>query len=252
MGIRVLHSLSRAALYRLKGGRFLLLPHMLGAMVVMTLCLTAGAAQAGPGASVKPQEYGLFDFPTCLRYASYTPKTSKNPGLPSRCIPADLKDAHAELLPTLQLITRYYLARTDADNSNRFNVQLLMTNWDPYLALLKIKSNSILVDIGRTSHIDKISENTSSVAKTFFRIHLLERLIRARRQMVALQKNKLDFAKSRQGQGAFDDLDVRAFSNQVKGEVVKVNDLERELDQRIASLKVAMGYHPDDVSASGH
>jgi outer membrane protein TolC len=247
MGIRVIYSLSRAALNRLKGGLLMPAPRLLSAMIAMIVVSLAGVVHAGPGAAVRSQEYGVFDFPTCLRYALVHSEEFQKSRISIQIYSEDLKDAHAEVLPTLQLITRYYLARTDADNSNRFSVQLLMTNWDPYLALLKIKSNSILVDIGRLSHMDKISENAANVAKTFYRIHVLERLIRARRQTVALQKNKLDYAKSKQGQGGFDDLDVRAFSNQVRGEVVKLNDLERELEQRFGALKVAMGYHPDYV-----
>ena len=53
MGIRVLHSLSRAALNRLKGGLFMLAPRLLSVMIAMIVVSLAGVVCAGPGATVK-------------------------------------------------------------------------------------------------------------------------------------------------------------------------------------------------------
>ena len=200
---------------------------------------------ASSAAKVKSESGGYFDFPTCVRYALVHSEDFLRNRLAIQMASADVKDAHAELLPTLQIITRYYIATASDQLTTPLNVQLFITNWDPYLALLKIKSSGIMVDIGTISHYDKISDNISQMAKIFYRIHVLEKTIRARKQIMALHQNKVSYGQSRHEQGTVDPLEVRLWTNNLKGERVKLKSLEAELEEKIGQLKMIMGYHPD-------
>ncbi len=157
----------------------------------------------------------------------------------------DLKDSHSELLPTIQLLTRYYIARTGAANAGKLNVQLFMTNWNPYLALLKIKSSEILVDMAKTAHMDSISDNVAKLGKLFYNISLIEKTIRANKQMYALDRNKVNYAKSRNEMGTVDDLSVRSWNNAMKSRDIRLKSLKFERDKMIGQLKRLIGYHPD-------
>lgn len=201
--------------------------------------------QASSEAKVKPESYGYFDFPTCVRYALVHSEDFLRNRLDIQMASADAKDAHAEILPTLQIVTRYYIATAADQLTTPLNVQLFITNWDPYLALLKIKSSGIMVDIGTISHYDKISDNISQMAKIFYRIHVLEKTILARKQIMALQQDKVSYGESRHEQGTMDPLEVRLWKNNLKGERVKLKTLQTELEDKVGQLKMIMGYHPD-------
>jgi outer membrane protein TolC len=194
---------------------------------------------------VKEESCGYFDFPTCVRYALVHSEDFLKNRLDIQMLSADVKDAHAELLPTLQIITRYYLASAENQLSSPLNVQVMVSNWDPYLALLKIKSGGILVDIGTISHYDKIADNISRMAKVFYRIHVLQKTIRARKQIAALQQDKVNYGKSRHEQGTVDSFEVRLWTNNLRGDHIKLKSLETELQDKISELKMLMGYHPD-------
>jgi outer membrane protein TolC len=208
-------------------------------------CLLIWVAQATAGSPQKPESYGYFDFPTCLRYALVHSEAFLRNRLEIQVKSADVKDAHAELLPTIQLVTRYYFARTDSTGGNRVNVSLTMADWNPLLALLKIKASGILVDIARETHYDKIAQNTGDMAKLFLRVYALEKLLRARKQIVALQQDKVDYGKSRDQQGSMDQIELRTWDNQLRGERLKIADAEQELQEKLLQLKVLMGYYPD-------
>ncbi len=205
------------------------------------------ALPASQEAKVQKESRGYFDFPTCVRYALVHSEDFLKSRIDIQIASADVKDAHAEILPTLSIITRYYINRAQAQSTSGtpLSVQLFITNWDPYLALLKIKSSGIMVDIGTTKHYDKISENISQMAKIFYRIHVLEKTIRARKQILALQQDKVSYGQSRHEQGTVDPLEVRLWTNNLKGERVKLKTLEAELEEKIGQLKMLMGYHPD-------
>ncbi|MGO9565915.1 MAG: TolC family protein [Desulfomonilaceae bacterium] len=203
------------------------------------------ALPASSEAKVKSESGGYFDFPTCVRYALVHSQDFLKNRLEIQILSADLKDAHSELIPTLNIVTRYYLATASNQLSNPLNVQFFITNWDPYLALLKIKSSGILVDIGTISHYDKISDNISQMAKIFYRIHVLEKTIRAHKQLMALHQNKVSYGQSRHEQGAVDPLEVRLWTNNLRGERVKLKSLEAEMEEKSGQLKMIMGYHPD-------
>jgi len=78
------------------------------------VCVVVWSAHATAGSSQKPESYGYFDFPTCLRYALVHSETFLKNRLEIQVKSVDVKDAHAEVLPTIQLVTRYYFARTDS------------------------------------------------------------------------------------------------------------------------------------------
>jgi outer membrane protein len=216
-------------------------------LVLLVACvfLSPQVLQASSEAKVKPESYGYFDFPTCVRYALVHSQDFLKSRIDIQMASADVKDAHAEILPTLQIVTRYYIATASNQLSTPLNVQLFITNWDPYLALLKIKSSGIIVDIGTITHYDKISDNISQMAKIFYRIHVLEKTIRARKQIMALNKDKVSFGESRHEQGTVDPLEVRLWKNNLKGEQVKLKSLQTELEDKVGQLKMIMGYHPD-------
>lgn len=214
-------------------------------MVTGFVCVLVWFAPAAAGSQPKPESYGYFDFPTCVRYALVHSDTFLRNRLEIQVRSIDVKDAHAEVLPTITVVSRYYLARTDSTQGNRVNVTLAMTEWNPLLAILKMKGSGILVDIARTSHFEKIAQHTGDMAKLFLRVYTLEKLLRARKQIVALQQEKVDYGKSRQQQGAIDQLDMRIWDNQLRGERIKVADLQQELEDKTLQLKLLMGYYPD-------
>jgi outer membrane protein len=199
-------------------------------------------SNAGPTA-IRPQSYGYFDFPTCVRYALVHSEDFIKTRIDIQFRSAELKDVHAELLPTIEIVTRYYLSR--ADKGSPLAVDIYSSTWDPLVALLKIKSHGILVDIGKTNHSERIADNIAKMAKVFYRIHILERTIRARKQVLALHQNRIDYGKSRLDQGSSDALTLRALQNSARGERMRIAGLERELKEKISQLKMLMGYNPD-------
>lgn len=156
-----------------------------------------------------------------------------------------LKDAHSELLPTIEMASRYYLTRTSETSGNRFNVSFYMRNWNPYLALFKIKANNILYDIATITHDRKIAEGVAKLAKIFYRIHLLEKRIRLHKQKLALEQEKVNYGKSRLDQGVMDDVQYRTWQNQLRSDRLSLKNLENQHAQEIAELKSLIGYHPD-------
>ncbi len=216
---------------------------MLAALVCL-LCV--GTSPAEPPLKPQPHSFGNFDFPTCVRYALLHSEELLKARLDVQVRSIDLKDAHAELLPTLTLYTRYYISRAGQQNiTTPVNVQLLMENWNPYAALLKIKGQGIIVDIAKTAHIDKISNEVARLAKIFYGIHILEKSIRANKQMLALYRNKINYGKSRDEQGTADPLELRAWECAFRSQLIKVKTLEKEMDGYVTDVKMLIGFHPD-------
>ncbi|MEJ2717092.1 MAG: TolC family protein [Deltaproteobacteria bacterium] len=216
-----------------------------GSLVCLLMCAMAVSARAG--GAPEPGSYGYFDFPTCVRYALVHSDEFLRNRLDIQIRSADLKDAHSELLPTVEVATRFYVARAGNEfGDNPLNVELrLKRDYNPALALFKIKSQGIMVDIGRITHFSKISQGIAHIAKAFYAIDVLKRQIRARKQMLALRREKVVYGKSRIDQGAVDPLQVRLWSNAVRGERIQLRTLEDKLETKTAELKVLMGYHPD-------
>jgi outer membrane protein TolC len=224
-------------------------------VLLCTVAWFPSAWAAQPGAA-SPQSYGYFDFGTCVRYALVHSEPFLKSRIDIQIKSADLKDAHSQILPTLQLITNYYLIRASNNNSNNNNgnnnqkvsplsVQLTVSEWDPYLALIQIKSRKILVDIAKTTHMNKISDGVAEMAKLFYRVHVLDRLIHVRRQMSAIRREKVDYGGSRLKLGNADPLEVKVWETTLRGDEIKLRELEQEKEERLAELKRLMGYHPD-------
>ena len=222
--------------------RCFVLLSVLGSSIVLSV--SGASAEAG----IKPESYGYFDFPTCVRYALVHSDSLTKNRIDIQLASVDLKDAHSEILPTLQVSTTYYLTQTVNiynPQATPWSVQFQMVNWNPYLALLKIKSKSIMVDIAKTSHFDKISDTTANIAKIFYGIHTLEKSIRGSKQILALAQDKLTFGRSKNDQGKIDPLDLQGLQNDFRSQQIKVKSLENELQEKISQLKAMIGYHPD-------
>jgi outer membrane protein TolC len=206
-----------------------------------------GASGVSAQTQIKPESYGYFDFPTCVRYALVHSDALTQNRIDIQLKSIDLKDAHSEILPTVQLVTRYYLVRTDDvySSGNKWQIQFNMINWNPYLALLKIKSQGIMVDIAKISHFDKISDTTANIARIFYSIHCLEKSIRGSKQILALVQDKLNFAKSKNDQGKIDPLEFQTMRNDYRAQQIKVKSLENDLQEKTGELKALIGYHPD-------
>jgi outer membrane protein TolC len=218
------------------------------ALLVSFSAILSQPVLAGP--EVAPATYGYFDFPTCVRYALVHSETLIKNRLEIQIQSADLKDAHSEIFPTFEVQTRYYFARTrnynDRTESNqKFSASLVMTNFNPMLALIKIKAKAILVDAATTTHQQKISEHIGNMAKLFYRISVLEKTIRAERQIAALLKNKVNYASTRKDQGDYDPIAARALVNNQRAQEIKIRGLENAMDQATRQLKIMMGYPPD-------
>lgn len=202
------------------------------------------------GSRVVPASYGYFDFPTCVRYALVHSETLTKNRLEIQIQSADLKDAHSEIFPTFEVQTRYYFARTRnyndrTEGNQKFSASLVMTNFNPMLALVKVKAKAILVDAATITHQQKISEHTGNMAKLFYRISFLEKTVRAERQIAALLKNKVNFVSTKKDQGEYDPIGARALVNSQRAQEIKIRGLENALDQAKRQLKIMMGYPPD-------
>lgn len=208
------------------------------------VALAAGGAEAGE-APLKPDTYGYFDFPTCVRYALVHSERFLKTRLEIQVKSADVKDAHAEILPSLDLQARYYVASAVQGDTGRVNVQVYMSEFNPLLALIKIKSNGILVDLATTNHYDKIGQDIAEMGKLFVGIHFIDRTIRGNKQLAALKRNKVTFAKNRDQQGSEDPLELRAWANGLRNQELEIRSLELEREAKIAKLKALMGYYPD-------
>jgi outer membrane protein TolC len=213
------------------------------ALVCLLIACHALPVQAGP--PVRSRPYGYFDFPTCVRYALLHSDDLLRSRIEVQLKSIDLKDSHSELLPTLQLVTRYYLTRTDETSDNRLNVQVTMTNFSPYAALLKMKAMGIIVDIAKERHREKISEAVRNMAKLFFKVGVTKKLIRARKQLTALLRKKVEYGTSKKSQGGIDPVRVRMWRNSLRGARLVVRSLENQQEEFVAQLKMLLGYHPD-------
>jgi outer membrane protein TolC len=229
-----------------------------GSLILGILCVLAacGGAPAGsPGE--QPSAYGQFDFGTCVRYAlMHSPIFLEN-RIDIQLQATDLKDAHSEVLPSFQLLTRYYLARpanssnnnsgnnSGNSNKNRFSVQFLIQDWNPYAALVKVKAYGILMDIAKISHEASIAENVANLAKLFFKVDVLDHVIKARRQLIALHRDKVNYGKSKNSQGTIDPLEVRNWELTLRAEVLKLQEAERDRQDALLKMKMIMGYYPD-------
>jgi outer membrane protein TolC len=194
------------------------------ALTVLLWGLSVGAFGGPPPGKADP--YGYFDFPTCVRFALVHSERILQNRLEIQIRSADVKDAHAEILPTLELVTRYYIA-TAANNANagQINVQIYMTNFNPLLALFKVKSTGILTDIATTTHYDKIAEAECHMAKLFSGVHFLEKSIRTQRQIAALLQNKVDYGRTIDRQGTADPLELKSWANSLKSRQIDIRDL---------------------------
>jgi outer membrane protein TolC len=235
-------SFSERVLIRRRGAKIL---YASGVALGIVVCALFWAVPASAGPELKPESYGYFDFPTCVRYALVHSDSFTKNRLSIQLKSIDVKDAHSEILPNITVQSRYYFARASGSTANPINVSIYMTNWNPLLALLKIKASSILVDVAKLTHFDKINENIGDMGKLFYRIHLLKKLIRAHKQMAAFERDKVDYGKSRSDQGAFDPLELKVWQNKVRGERITIAELQNELDQKVTALKALMGYQPD-------
>ncbi|MGD9819522.1 MAG: TolC family protein, partial [Desulfomonilaceae bacterium] len=219
------------------------IPLVLFVVVFSSVRVNANTASPSGG-----EPFGYFDFPTCVRYAFVHSESLVSNKLDIQVASVDLKDAQAELLPTFQLITRYYFIRTDDVNNpnpSKFNVQFAMTNWNPYEALIKIRARSIFVDIAKLAHFDKISDNVANMAKLFYAINNLQSNIKGQKQILAIYNNKVNFGKSKFEQGNLDSFTLQSWTNSLRAQQLKIKSLERELEQKLSMLKTLMGYHPD-------
>ncbi|MEW6113202.1 MAG: TolC family protein [Thermodesulfobacteriota bacterium] len=212
----------------------------------IALLVFAGPAIAGPKPELKPPSYGYFDFPTCVRYALVHSDTFLQSRLDIQLVSADLKNYHSDLLPTIKLLTAYYLDRATAgDDNNPMYVRVYVEDWNPYLALLKIKGGKIMVDIAKTAHLQKIGQGIATIAKLFYDVDVTNKQIRAQRQSISLLEKKSEYARSRAEQGGADDITVRMYQNDIRRGQLELRSLQQRLDDDVASLKLMIGYHPD-------
>ncbi len=217
-------------------------------LTLICLLLPAKSLFAGPEPRPEARAYGRFDFATCVRYAlAHSTELLEN-RLDIQIRSADLKDAHAELLPNIQLASRYFLAKANSDDiedTKPFSVSVFARNWNPYLALLKIKSRGILVDIAETAHYKKIADGIGEMAKLFYRISIVDKEIQSRKQTAGLRGEKLRFARALSDQGKIDPLAERGLRVDASEARLRIEALEATREGYIDQLKLLMGYHPD-------
>ncbi len=216
--------------------------------MTLLVCANALSCLAGPPVKIKAPNYGYFDFPTCVRYALAHSDEFLQNRLEIQTASLDLKDAHSKLLPALSVTTRYYLSRADDvenDSSDDINVEISISNWNPYAALLEIKSKSIVVDLARTAHKQKVASGVADIAKLFYQISQVQKTIRSRKQIAAFRNNNYEYGVSKREQGSIDASQVRLWRNSLLGEKLTIQELQSTLRSQVAALKQKIGYHPD-------
>jgi len=93
--------------------------------------------------------------------------------------------------------------------------------------------------------MNSISDNVAAAGKLFYNISLLEKTIRANKQILALERNKVDYARNRNELGTVDDLSLKTWNNALRGRQLELKGLEFQRDKLTAQLKRLIGYHPD-------
>ncbi len=213
---------------------------MCGCMGALVQPVSAGAQP-----TAKSPFHGYFDFATCVRYALVHSEIFLKNRLEIQIRSLDVKNAHGEIFPSIELITQVYVARATGNEGSPLYVQVYTPDWNPFLALLKIKTNEVLVDMAKLSHTDKIADDIAAMGKLFYSIHVLEKSIKVRRQMNALHQDKVSYGRSKSEQGTIDQIQVRFWSNSLRGSQIKMKGLDSQLQEKIADLKMLMGYPPD-------
>jgi outer membrane protein TolC len=120
-----------------------------------------------------------------------------------------------------------------------------MTNWNPYAALLEIKSRSIVVDIAKLAHKQKLITGASNIAKLFYSIDQLQKKINTQKQIAAFKNNTYQYGVSKNERGAIDPVQVRMWRNDALAAKLAIKELESQLNQQTLRLKQLIGYHPD-------
>jgi outer membrane protein TolC len=217
------------------------------AAAIITLCLLSlvNSAIASSASVPKTPFQGYFDFTTCVHYALVHSEIFKKNRLEIQLRSSDVKNAHAEILPSLDIRTQVYLSRASGNTGSPVNFLFYSSQFNPMLALIKIKSNEILVDIAKESHFQKITEHVASMAKLFYSIHALEKSIKIRKQVMALSQDKVNYGTSKNEQGNIDPIQVRMWGNNVRGAQLRLKQLENERENKTVELKALMGYPPD-------
>ncbi|MFH0823666.1 MAG: TolC family protein [Pseudomonadota bacterium] len=219
---------------------------MVSAVLAWGLCTTAvvQAADTSPGGA---GTYGYFDFATCVRHALVHSEHLIKSRLDIQIQSTSLKDAHSELVPSFGIQTLYYLARTGGQGveSSPFSVRIYMGAWNPYLTLLKIKSQEILVDIARITHEHKITEGIARIAKLFYEIHCVENAVRVQKEAIALYRKRIDYVETLKDRGKSDDISDRVAKIQLRSEELRLKGLETRKETAVRELKTMIGYQPD-------
>jgi outer membrane protein TolC len=216
-----------------------------GLMLLACLLLLANSASASSASVSSTPFQGYFDFTTCVHYALVHSEIFKKNRLEIQLRSSDVKNAHAEILPALDIRTQVYLSRASGNTGSPVNFLFYASQFNPILALIKIKSNEILVDIAKESHFHKIAEHVASMAKLFYSIHTLDKSIKIRKQVMALTQDKVNYGTSKNEQGTIDPIRVRIWDNNLRGARLRLKQLAKEKEDKIIELKALMGYPPD-------
>jgi outer membrane protein TolC len=213
-------------------------------MLVFCLVVLLRSASASPTNISKTPFQGYFDFVTCVHYALVHSEAFLKNRLEIQVRSVAVKDAHAEIFPVLDIRTQVYISRASGTGPP-LNVTVWTSQFNPLVALVKIRSNEILVDMAKEAHFNKIADDVGAMAKLFYQIHTLEKSIKIRRQVLALTQDKVNYGSSRNEQGTLDPIQVRLWDNNLRNARLKLRQLDKEREQRITELKALMGYPPD-------
>jgi len=220
--------------------------HLLRTALALLFCLIVllRSASASPENISKTPFQGYFDFVTCVHYALVHSEIFLKNRLEIQLRSVAVKDAHSEIFPSLDIRTQVSISRASGTGAP-LDMTVWVSNFNPLLALVKIRSNEVLVDIAKEAHFNKIAEDVAIMAKIFYQIHTLEKSIKIRRQVLALTQDKVNYGSSRNEQGTLDPIQVRLWDNNLRGARLKLRQLDKEREQKITELKALMGYPPD-------
>ncbi len=212
--------------------------------LLFCLVVLLKSASASPASVSKTPFQGYFDFTTCVHYALVHSEAFLKNRLEIQVRSTAVKDAHGEIFPTVDLLTQVYVSRASGTGPP-LNVNVVASQFNHLIALIKIRSNEVLVDIAKVNHFSKIAEDVGIMAKLFYNIHTLDKSIKIRRQVLALTQDKVNYGSSRNEQGTMDPIQVRMWDNNLRSARLKLRQLDKQKEQKITELKALMSYPPD-------
>lgn len=169
---------------------------------------------------------GPADFNTCARLA-----IRQSPFLAKSSLEIEIKrlnarDSRSELLPSLYLSSKYYLAQPRnpwEDSPNEFYLSLSTGDYNPLVAWFSLKVHKMILEAATLAHMKAISLALERLGKAFLELEALERLQELQQLKRDLAREHLRYLRERQSLG-----EVTALEADLAAQEAEVAEAEKE------------------------